>query len=97
MVRLWDISSGAEVRRFEGHTHRIGSLAFVPLYRHFRLLSLGDRTARIWDLDTGRELYRSPELASFPECGSLVHLDGIPSLVIGTERDGLQLWRLPQE
>jgi WD40 repeat protein len=94
---MWDITSGAEVRRFEGHTDKVGSVAFVPLNRRFHILSFGDRTARLWDPDTGRELYRSPELSSAASCGAFVNLDGIPSLVIGTERDGLQLWRLPQE
>ncbi len=91
VIRLWDISDGKEARRFEGHTDRVGSVAI-----HLdRMLSVGDHTARVWELPTGRELYRSPEMPSHAECGTFVDDDSLPSLLIGTEKDGLQLWRMP--
>jgi WD40 repeat protein len=55
-VRLWDLSSGREVRRFEGHTHVVTSVAVSPDAQ--RILSGSyDQTMRLWDLVTGKELH----------------------------------------
>jgi WD40 repeat protein len=51
-VRLFDVPSGEERRRHEGHAGRVLSLAFHP--RGIPLISgATDRTARRWDPDTG--------------------------------------------
>jgi WD40 repeat protein len=56
-VRLWDAATGAEVRRFVGHSGLIESVAFSP-DGHFILTGSDDQTARLWDVATGRELHR---------------------------------------
>lgn len=54
-IRLWDVSTGKELRRFEGHTDTVGSLAFSPTGRY--AVSGGwDHTVRLWDLATGKEV-----------------------------------------
>ena len=51
-VRLWDTASNQLVRKLEGHTDRIESIAFSPDGK--RLVSGGlDTTARVWDIATG--------------------------------------------
>ncbi len=48
---------GAELRRFEGHTDRVTSIAVLP--DGCRALSASwDRTLRLWDIETGAELRR---------------------------------------
>lgn len=49
-VRLWDVGSGKEIRRFEGHKDRVMCVAFSPDGR--RGLSAGgqDGTVRLWGL-----------------------------------------------
>jgi WD40 repeat protein len=49
-VRLWDVASGKEVRRFEGHEDKVMCVAFSPDGR--RALSAGGRdgTVRLWGL-----------------------------------------------
>lgn len=54
-IRLWDISTGKELHRFDGHSDRIDSLAFSPTGDRFVSCSK-DGTARLWDVAQRREL-----------------------------------------
>lgn len=56
-VRLWDLETGQEVRRCEGHTHLVLSVVFAPDGRR-ALSGSWDETLRLWDLATGKELRR---------------------------------------
>jgi WD40 repeat protein len=54
-IRLWDASTGREVRSMRGHVGPVHTLAFDPEGK--RLASAGaDRMIRIWDPDSGRVL-----------------------------------------
>ena len=56
-LRLWDVATGQEIRRFEGHTNSVADAAFSPDGRF--VLSAGcDLTLRLWDVRTGKELRR---------------------------------------
>ncbi len=56
-LRLYNISTGLETRRYFGHTDVINSLFFLPDGK--RMISAGnDRTVRIWDLATGLQVQR---------------------------------------
>src|SRR5262249_36691593 len=56
-LRLWDLETGKELRRFVGHAHPVLGVAFSPDGR--QALSCGvDATIRSWDVETGKELHR---------------------------------------
>jgi WD40 repeat protein len=56
-MRLWDVERGSELRRFEGHTHIIWSVA-LSRDRTLALSGAEDKTVRVWDVATGKELHR---------------------------------------
>jgi WD40 repeat protein len=55
-VRVWDVETGREIRRLEGHKGRVFGLAVWP--DGHRVLTGGDTTLILWNADTGKELRR---------------------------------------
>jgi len=53
MAKLWEVSSGRELRTFKGHTDWIESVDFSPDGRHI-VTGSRDKTARIWDAFSGQ-------------------------------------------
>jgi WD40 repeat protein len=56
-VRLWDVASNTEVLSFQGHEGLVTHLVVSADGKRIVSGSF-DRTARLWDVDTGRELAR---------------------------------------
>jgi len=56
-LRLWEVASGKELRRFKGHTGEVRSVAFSPDGRH-ALSGSNDNTLRLWEVASGKELRR---------------------------------------
>jgi RNA polymerase sigma factor (sigma-70 family) len=57
VILLWDVTTGEPLRRLTGHDDAIQSIAFSP--NGEMLASSGnDRTVRLWQVATGRELHR---------------------------------------
>jgi WD40 repeat protein/HEAT repeat protein len=54
-IRLWEVGTGRELKRFTGHREAVGALAFAP--DGGRVLSGGnDSSVRLWQVSTGKEL-----------------------------------------
>ena len=65
-IRLWDLGTGAELRRFDGHQGIVLSVAVLP--KEQRALSGSfDNTMRLWDLANGAELRRFEGHSDFVE------------------------------
>lgn len=100
-VRLWDLASGRQLRTFEGHTHKVASVAFSSSGRE--ALSGGEEgLVKLSDLDSGTELksFRGHEgpitrvLAFSPEHALSAGEDGtirLWELSTGREVDRLDL------
>jgi RNA polymerase sigma factor (sigma-70 family) len=56
-VSLWELPSGKEVRRFTGQAGYVNCVALSP---DAKVVAGGADDFRLWDADTGKELYRSP-------------------------------------
>lgn len=54
-VKLWDISTGMEIRTFKGHSYLVGSVSFSPDGR-YALSGSEDASTRIWDVSTGEQV-----------------------------------------
>jgi WD40 repeat protein len=53
-IKLWDLDTGREVRRLEGHSGTVYAVALSADGKRLLSGSL-DGTARLWDMDTGNE------------------------------------------
>lgn len=54
-ARLWELVTGKEVRRFDGHRVAIMS-AVISGDGHWILTGSADRTARLWEAATGKQV-----------------------------------------
>ena len=54
-AKLWEVSSGREVRSFKGHSDNVMSVAFSP-DGSYALTGSFDGTAKLWEVSSGREV-----------------------------------------
>jgi WD40 repeat protein len=65
-LRLWDLTTGKEIRQFKGHTKDIRRVAVSPDGKQFLSASF-DGTMRLWDLQTGKEIRKFEGPGNFVE------------------------------
>jgi MFS family permease len=94
-VRLFDSTTGEELYRFFGCNAEVGSVAFFPDGNRLIAVGHNDRTIRIWDIGTRRQLKPLPApngwLRSFvlsPEGGHVAARDFGGSVVLWDTRSG---------
>ena len=58
VARIWDIESGEELKKLEGHEGLIGIASFLSGGKKV-LTASRDGTVRIWDVESGKELQKS--------------------------------------
>jgi tRNA A-37 threonylcarbamoyl transferase component Bud32 len=90
-VRCWGLEEGVKSCVFRGHTHSVYAGTFIPGQPRILTASL-DKTIRLWDLVTQKELLRW-ELEAPVTCLA-VSPDGRYAFSGGTDGIG-RMWRLP--
>jgi WD40 repeat protein len=65
-LRLWDLATGQELRRFNGHTKDVRRLAISPDGKQL-LSGSFDGTMRLWDFPSGKEIKRFEGPGNFVE------------------------------
>jgi WD40 repeat protein len=86
-ARLWNMETGVELRRFDGHQGGVTAVAFSPNGR-FVLTASADKTARLWDAETGKELR---QFGNKQEVLSVAFSPDGGYVLTGSFR-GMQLW-----
>jgi WD40 repeat protein/S1-C subfamily serine protease len=90
-IRVWDVETGREVRRLEGHRGIVWSVAVSPDGR--RVLSGGqDRTSIVWDAGTGAEIRRFRGHTDHVTCAAFLP-DGLRAVSCGDDRT-IRLWNV---
>ncbi len=56
-AKLWELSSGREVRSFLGHEASVNSLDFSSDGKYL-ITSSGDKSLRVWETHTGKEIFK---------------------------------------
>lgn len=59
-AKLWELSTGREIRSFLGHEGSVNCIAFSSDGKHV-LTSSGDMTAKLWEVVTGELLFTTPK------------------------------------
>ncbi len=54
-LKLWDVSTGREIRTFEGHASSVNAVAFSPDGK-FALSGDSHHLIKLWDISTGHEI-----------------------------------------
>jgi WD40 repeat protein len=84
-IKLWEVSTGREVRTFKGHSDEITSVDFSPDGRY--ALSGGrDRAVKLWDVSTGAEI------RTFEGYCAAFSPDG--RYLLSGNFDGIKLWEV---
>jgi WD40 repeat protein len=90
-LRLWDVASGSELRRFKGHTDLVKAVAFAP-DGHTVLSGAWDRTLRLWDVANGAELRRFTD--HIDQINAVAFVPGCRVALSASEDKTLRLWDL---
>ena len=93
VIHAWEVATGKETRRFEGHAGLVPAMALSPDGK--RLVTGGDdRTIRVWDVATGKELHQLKGHTDTVNCVAFAH-DG-RRIVSGSMDRTVRLWGLPR-
>ena len=88
-IKLWELSSGRELRTFTGHPFPVFSVALSPDGRSLVSGSF-DKTIKLWELSSGREL-RTFTGHTAPVSSVALSPDG-RYLVSGSDDNTIKLW-----
>jgi WD40 repeat protein len=91
-IRLWEVETGRELRRFSGHRQMI---AVVAVTADGKVISGShDRTLRVWDPESGSELWCC---RGHTAAVTALDVSADGKHIISASRDEtIRLWQLPE-
>jgi WD40 repeat protein len=92
-VRLWDVKSGKELRRFEGHKGLVFRVALSPDGRRAVSGSF-DGTVRVWDIQKGRQSWCFTDHTGWVT--AVAYSPDGKQAVSGGKDKTIRLWSLPK-
>lgn len=90
---VWNLDTGKEIRRLN-HAGGIYGAALSPDGKRALTAGFGDKTVRLWDIETARELAQFPNHGG-AALGVAFSRDGLYALSCDA-RETVRLWRLPR-
>jgi len=86
---LWDVKTGKQLRRFEGHR---GPIPGIAISANDKLLASGswDGTAQVWDLATGKAVFTQP--GHQQKVWSVAFSPDGKTLATGSDDNTVRLW-----
>ncbi|MBC7813215.1 MAG: hypothetical protein H7175_18800, partial [Burkholderiales bacterium] len=91
-MRLWNVETGGEIRRFEGHESAVYSVAFNPDGRTV-LSGSGDNTLRLWEIESGEVLRRYDGHTDTVWSVAFASRGGGRTALSGSADGTMRLWR----
>ncbi len=89
-VRLWDLATGKELRRFLGHRSEPRAVGFSPDGKTVASAGLQGDSIRLWDAATGEERLRIDDVESW--FGAVVFSPDGKTLASGSHRHQVKIW-----
>ncbi|KAM4704385.1 uncharacterized protein WCC33_012807 [Rhinophrynus dorsalis] len=102
-VRVWDVSSGCEIKTLCGHTGTVSCLSLIPnvdaaafdatslSHEDFVCSGSSDSTIKVWSLNTGRPV---SSIYTFSAVSSLAHIPDTHLMISGSDGGKVDVWDL---
>ncbi|MEA5498394.1 WD40 repeat domain-containing protein, partial [Limnoraphis robusta] len=90
-VKLWDASTGKEIKTLTGHTNSVNGVSFSPDGKLLATAS-GDKTVKLWNASSGKEIKTLTGHTNWVRAVSFS--PDSKQLATGSQDNTVKLWRL---
>ncbi|BAY29078.1 WD-40 repeat-containing protein [Nostoc carneum NIES-2107] len=92
-IKLWDATTGKQIKTFNGHGNVVNFVTFSPSGRLLVSASSPEKSVKLWDVATGKEIVTLPGYnADGNGCNGLTFDPSEQVLAIASEGNIIKLW-----